>query len=216
VYCDRAISGATTLRPDYQRLLSDARQKTFDVVVAEGLDRLSRDPEATAAFYKLATFQKIQIQTVAEGEVNDLHVGLKGTMNALFLKDLAIKTHRGIEGRVRQGRSEGGRAYGYRATRAAGGEAERGTRIIVDCEAKIVRRIFERFAAGLSPRAIARELNGDDTAAGDGVAAGGWVGGVVEGEGDAGGGTDGVSAGGGVVGGADELGAADGSCAVWA
>jgi hypothetical protein len=27
--------------------------------------------------------------TLAEGEINELHIGLKGTMNALFLKDLA-------------------------------------------------------------------------------------------------------------------------------
>ena len=53
IYCDRAISGATTLRPDYQRLLRDARDHVFDVVVSEGLDRLSRDPEATAGLYKL-------------------------------------------------------------------------------------------------------------------------------------------------------------------
>jgi site-specific DNA recombinase len=26
--------------------------------------------------------------TLSEGEINELHVGLKGTMNALFLKDL--------------------------------------------------------------------------------------------------------------------------------
>jgi len=29
--------------------------------------------------------------TLSEGEINELHVGLKGTMNALFLKDLADK-----------------------------------------------------------------------------------------------------------------------------
>jgi hypothetical protein len=40
------------------------------------------------------------IVTLSEGEVTELHVGLKGTMNAHFLKDLAAKTHRGIRGRV--------------------------------------------------------------------------------------------------------------------
>ena len=38
--------------------------------------------------------------TLAEGEISELHVGLKGTMNALFLKDLAAKTHHGLRGRV--------------------------------------------------------------------------------------------------------------------
>ena len=40
-------------------------------------------------------------------------MGLKGTMNALFLKDLAQKTRRGLEGRVREGRSGGGLCFGY-------------------------------------------------------------------------------------------------------
>ncbi len=42
VYSDAAVSGATTLRPGYQKLLEDARDHQFDVVVAEGLDLLSR------------------------------------------------------------------------------------------------------------------------------------------------------------------------------
>ena len=55
------------------------------------------------------------IETWAEGAISELHIGLKGTMNALFLKDLAQKTHRGLEGRVREGKSAGGRAYGSRS-----------------------------------------------------------------------------------------------------
>ena len=34
-------------------------------------------------------------------------------MNALFLTDLAAKTHRGLRGRVGKGRSGGGLCYGY-------------------------------------------------------------------------------------------------------
>lgn len=38
VYTDGAISGATTLRPGYQRMLEDARAGWFYVVVAESRD----------------------------------------------------------------------------------------------------------------------------------------------------------------------------------
>ena len=107
-YADYAISGATTLRPGYQDLLRDARAKRFDIVVAESLDRFSRDQEHIAAFFKHMTFAGISMVTVAEGTITELHVGLKGTMSALYLKDLAQKTHRGLEGRVRAGRSAGG------------------------------------------------------------------------------------------------------------
>jgi hypothetical protein len=34
-------------------------------------------------------FVCINIVTLSEGEVNELHIGLKGTMGALYLKDLA-------------------------------------------------------------------------------------------------------------------------------
>ena len=141
--------------------MADARRDKFEVVVAEGLDRLSREQVTTATLFQQLSFIGIMIYTRADGEVSELHVGLKGTMNALFLKDLALKTHRGIEGRVRQGKSGGGKAYGYRAVqqRAADGTALRGDREIVEAEAVIVRRIFAEFAAGKSPRAIARDLN---------------------------------------------------------
>jgi DNA invertase Pin-like site-specific DNA recombinase len=110
VYSDRAISGASTLRPGYQKMLEDARNGVFDILVAEALDRLSRDQEDIAGLYKQLTFSGVRLITLSEGEVNELHVGLKGTMNALFLKDLAQKTRRGLEGRVRQGKSGGGNA----------------------------------------------------------------------------------------------------------
>ncbi len=108
VYSDHAASGASHLRAGYQKLLADARKGRFDVVVAESLDRLSRDQEHIAALFKLLSFASIPLVTVAEGEISELHIGLKGTMSALFLKDLAQKTRRGLEGRVRQGRSAGG------------------------------------------------------------------------------------------------------------
>jgi len=162
-YSDHGMSGASHLRPGYQKLLADARRGTFDVVVAESLDRLSRDQEHIAALFKLLSFQNIPLVTVAEGEISELHIGLKGTMSALYLKDLAQKTRRGLEGRVRQGRSAGGISYGYDVVRAAGsdGTPTRGERAINEGEAEIVRRIFTDFTQGKSPRAIAAGLNRD-------------------------------------------------------
>lgn len=160
-YEDRAMSGASTFRPGYQHLLHDVRMRGFDVIVAEGLDRLSRDQEDVAALFKQLKFAGIPLITLAEGEISELHVGLKGTMNALFLKDLAIKTHRGLAGRVLKGRSAGGLSYGYEVVRefSADGERLRGKRAIVEEQAELVRRIFRDYAAGKSPRHIAQSLN---------------------------------------------------------
>src|SRR6266849_8648026 len=131
-YTDAAVSGAIRMRPGYQKLLEDARASRFDIVVAEALDRLSRDQEDVAALYKHLSFAGVTMVTLAEGEISELHVGLKGTMNALFLKDLGKKTWRGLEGRVRQGRSGGGICCGYDVIREtdATGEPLHGGRTV--------------------------------------------------------------------------------------
>jgi site-specific DNA recombinase len=161
VYSDHAISGATTLRPGYQKMLEDARAGRFEVLVAEALDRLSRDQENIAGLFKQLSFADVRLITLSEGEIGELHVGLKGTMNALFLKDLAQKTRRGLEGRIRQGKSGGGQCFGYDIVHSVdlAGEPVHGERRINQIEAAIVRRVFEEFAKGRSPRAIAGALN---------------------------------------------------------
>jgi site-specific DNA recombinase len=162
-FSDHAMSGASMVRPGLQELLAEARRGAFDVLITEALDRLSRDQADVASLYKHLVFAGVRIVTLAEGEVNELHVGLKGTMNQLFLKDLANKTRRGLRGRVEQGMSGGGLCYGYDVVRRLGPNGERvtGERTINDVEAQVVRRIFEAFAEGRSPKAIARDLNKD-------------------------------------------------------
>ena len=163
VFCDAGISGATPLRPGYQALLAAVRAGEVDVVVAEALDRLSRDLEDVAALFKRLRFAGIRIVTLAEGEIGELDVGLRGTMNALYLKDLADKTRRGLRGRVEAGRSGGGNAYGYRVVPATqgGGVGSRGERAIDPAESTIVLRIFRDYAAGVSPKRIAMALNSE-------------------------------------------------------
>jgi DNA invertase Pin-like site-specific DNA recombinase len=163
-YHDAAISGASIiLRPGVQLLLQDAQLGRFDIVLAEALDRVSRDQADVATLFKHLRFAGVQIVTLAEGEISELHVGLKGTMNALFLKDLAAKTHRGLRGRVEKGKAGGGLCYGYDVVKRVDSEGEpvRGERKINEAEAAIVRRIFREFAVGKSPRAIATDLNWD-------------------------------------------------------
>ena len=160
-YTDRAISGASLLRPGVQELIADGLKRRFDLILTESLDRLSRDQEDIAGFYKRMRFVGISIVTLSEGEVNELHIGLKGTMGALYLKDLADKTRRGLRGRVEDGKSGGGLCYGYDVVKQfdANGEAIRGDRTINEVEADIVRRIFSDYLAGQSSRTIAMTLN---------------------------------------------------------
>jgi site-specific DNA recombinase len=160
-FTDHAVSGATLLRSGFQALMRDALNRRFDVVLAESLDRFSRDQEDTAGLFKRLTFAGVNIVTLAEGDITHLHVGLKGTMNALFLKDLADKTRRGLRGRVELGKSGGGLSYGYRVRRATHDGMATGEREIVPAQAEVVRRIFSVYSTGMSPKAIARQLNAE-------------------------------------------------------
>src|SRR5215510_8968633 len=162
VYTDYAISGDSLKnRPGIRALLNDAKAFKFNCVIAEALDRISRDQEDIAAIYKRLRHADIKIITLAEGEVSELHVGLKGTMNALFLKDLAHKTRRGIRGRIEVGRSGGGLCYGYNviSDNTAEGKPNTGARRIIESQADVIRQIFHWFALGRSPRRIAFDLN---------------------------------------------------------
>lgn len=159
VFADLAMSGATRNRPGLNALLE--RVGEFDLVLAESIDRLSRDQEDIAAIHKRLRFAGVEMVTLADGDVSELHIGLKGTMAALFLRDLAQKTRRGQIGRVAAGRIPGGLSYGYRklVRLDARGEPERGLREIDPAEAEVIRGIFTDYLGGTSPREIAMRLN---------------------------------------------------------
>ena len=55
-YQDRAVSGASLIRSGIQALLADALRGRFDVVLAEALDRISRDQEDVAGVFKRMAF----------------------------------------------------------------------------------------------------------------------------------------------------------------
>ena len=73
-------------------------------------------------------------------------------MNSIFLQDLADKTRRGLRGRIESRKSGSGNSFGYDVVP---GEGHRGERVINEGEAAVVRRVFENYAAGMSPKRIA-------------------------------------------------------------
>ena len=83
------------LHPGMQALRADARSGALDVVVAEALDQMSRDQADVPTLFKHLKFAGATIVTLAEGEINELRVGLKGTINTLFRKEHAAMTHPG-------------------------------------------------------------------------------------------------------------------------
>ena len=94
--------------------------------------------------------------TVNEGRADDLLVGLRDLLGGIHPKDTRDKVHRGMQGVVRDGRSAGGRAYGYCPVPSRTEALE-----IVEHEAEVVRRIHALRLDGPGSKAIAGALNRD-------------------------------------------------------
>lgn len=98
----------------------------------------------------------------ADSAVNDeTQIAVRSIIGSMFLKDLGAKTHRGQEGRVLQGKSAGGRCYGYRVDKQPlpDGSWTTGDLVINEKEASVIKRIFNAYVEGQSGRAIAIALN---------------------------------------------------------
>ncbi len=165
VFKDAAISGATMERPGIVRLLTAAKTGQINLVVAEGLDRLSRSLKDIAAIHETLGYYGATIWTAHEGRITELHVGLKGTMNALYLKDMKDKVRRGQSARVAAGYASSSCPYGYRVVRGVVDEKGRnvnGIRKIDEDQAAVMRRIFREYAAGRSLPQIIEGLNRDN------------------------------------------------------
>ena len=161
VYQDAAISGKSLDRTNYQCLLSDAKNNHFDIVLASSVDRFSRHMADSSNFFDLLTFHNISIITLIEGKVDKTMIGFKAIMSEIMIADVAFNTKRGLRGRVKLGKNPGGNAFGYKVINN-GSEGEHGDREIIESEAHIVRRIFEDYANGISPRKLAQNLNAEN------------------------------------------------------
>jgi site-specific DNA recombinase len=154
---DRARSGGSILgRDGLLALMDKAREHSFDVLIVEALDRLSRDMEDLAGIHKRLSFLGIEIRAVHEGVVNTVLVGLRGLVGQLYREDNAHKVRRGQAGRVGKGLNAGGLTYGYAPVPGAPGK-----RTVVEADAEIVRRIFREYVDGRTPRDIAHKLNAE-------------------------------------------------------
>lgn len=161
-HSDDGISGSTPVarRPGGTKLLADALADRFDVLVVEGLDRLSRDQVEQESIVRRLEHRGIVIIGIGDGYDSrmggrKIMRGVRGLINELYLDDLRHKTHRGQSGQVDRGFVAGGKSYGYRIIKADAGS----TYEIDSKQAKWVRWIFERYADGWSVQRIAHELN---------------------------------------------------------
>jgi len=161
-YTDAKHTGKiATSRSGLQALLTDCRRGRHTAVCVESLDRISRNRTHLSQIYDELEYYGIPVLTIQEGgRVDDVHIALKATMNAIWMKDLAAKTRRGQRGVIEAGRQIGTPAYGYRlANVIENGQIIRGIREIDPETGPIVQKIFELYTSGMSGRALAHYLN---------------------------------------------------------
>ncbi|WP_370644835.1 recombinase family protein [Microvirga sp. ACRRW] len=163
-YEDRGISGATiAARPGIQKLLKAAENKEFDYIVVESLSRLSRSMRDMNLIADRLKFLGIEIWAVnSGGRVDTVQIGVLGLVAQMQREETAKMVKRGMEPKAATGKNMGGRAYGYRVPKFAEGVSHTGMLEIYEPEAKFIRRIFDEFISGRTPRQIAYGLNEDN------------------------------------------------------
>jgi DNA invertase Pin-like site-specific DNA recombinase len=156
-YDDGGISGGTLERPGLQRLLRDIEAGMIDVVIVYKVDRLSR---SLMDFAKLMdTFERHNVSFVSVTQsFNTTNSMGRLTLNILlsfaqFERELAGER---IRDKFAASRKKGMWMGGWPPL---GYEVENRRLVMVEREAALVRRIFDRFAKTGSALSVARELN---------------------------------------------------------
>jgi len=175
-YRDEAVSGATPDRPGYRALIAAARRREFDAIIVEDQSRLWRDQAEMHAALKHLRFLGIRVFSVAAGELTGetgkMVATIAGLKAELDLDETRRRVQRSLRGRIERGFSAGGPTYGYRSQPVYNGRQDRygqpeveGYRtVIYEPEARVVRRIFEMYTAGMSAKRIVLQLNAEGVA----------------------------------------------------
>ena len=154
-YIDRAITGRTDERPDFQRMIADARKQEFQRVIVWKFDRFSRD-RYDSAIYKHKLKQcgvrvLSAMENVGEGDVSIILEALLEASAEQYSLDLSKKVLRGQRESRLKGTFLGGLTpIGYKL--------ENRKLVADERTAPIVRYIFEQYAKGTSKQDIINEL----------------------------------------------------------
>ena len=156
-YDDGGISGGTLERPALKRLLRDIEAGLIDVVVVYKIDRLSR---SLTDFAKLVdVFERHNVTFVSVTQQFNTTTSM-GRLTLNILLSFAQFEREVIGERIRDkfaaSRKKGMWMGGWPPL---GYEVENRRLVVVEREAAIVRRIFDRFAKTGSALTVARELN---------------------------------------------------------
>ena len=155
-YIDRALTGRSDDRPDFQRMIADAPKKQFQYVIVWKLDRFSRN-RYDSAIYK-ARLKKYGVRVVSATEnISDNPEGImmEGMLESLaeyYSANLSKHVKRGLRESAIKGTYLGGiPPIGYKVV---------DKKLVIDEDkAPIIRYAFEEYAKGTPKKKILDALN---------------------------------------------------------
>lgn len=154
-YADRAVTGRSDRRPEFQKMIRAAESGDFDMVIAYKSNRIARN--MLQALQYEARLDQAGVRVVyCKEEFGDTATGrfmLRSMMNLnqFYSENLSEDVTRGMLENARQCKVNGQVPYGYRALDDKYAPDER--------TAPVVREIFSRTAAGAKQSEIAADLN---------------------------------------------------------
>ena len=156
-YADRAISGTTADRPQYQLMLSERGIIKPAVLILWKTDRLGRDRTEIILAKKMIKEAGCQICYVAEAIPEDPSTSsvIEAIIEAQaqwYSEQLSQNVSRGMSYSAKQGLYCGVKVFGY-------SHDENKKYVIDESKAPVVRRIFTDYADGKPLVEICRELN---------------------------------------------------------
>ncbi|MDD6484354.1 MAG: recombinase family protein [Clostridiales bacterium] len=160
-YVDEDWSGSDRSRPEFHRMIEDARAGKFNIVLVKTQSRFARDSKYIEDYiHNLFAEKGIRFVSVVDN-IDTCQRGsrLNSRVHAIFdeeqLELLSSNIRQSFEEKAKQGQFFGSMPpYGYKK------DPQNKNHLIIDEEAaQNVRLIFEMTAAGASYKAVAKRLN---------------------------------------------------------
>ena len=164
-YIDDGISGTTFNRPEVQRLLDDAKTGTINTIIVKDLSRFGRNYIEVGQYIDYV-FPAFGIRFIAIQDNVDTSNRDSGAMELMPIVNVFNEWHAAnTSKKIRAVRKNNALAGIYSAKKATygylKGTDKKRTPIIDEETAPVVRRIFEMYASGISPKNIADILNAE-------------------------------------------------------
>lgn len=156
-YMDKAISGTTDNRPDFQQMIQDSKSGLFDTVLVMRTDRFSRDVGDSILYKQILKQNGVRVVSVTEnfGEdaIGQLMERIMEGFAEYYSNELGEKVHRGQDDNAMKGIWNGG-------TLPLGLIVDEEQRLKPDpLTAPFVLEAFKRYAEGATMTEIRDYLN---------------------------------------------------------